>query len=122
MRCEALAEAVDDKRLVSFWENLKDAVTEETQDGTFLHLKEGTYFLGLPAYLDKLYVRQEYKVVSDLLDTLHTTETCVAVIGTPGNAGPRDYLVNFAFLKKPALHFSRGLQCCCIRVICKLFE
>lgn len=68
--------------LVSFWENLRSAV----YDGTTLHLVGGTSFLAQPAYGDKLYVRQEYKELSKLIDTLHVTNTCVAIIGSPGNA------------------------------------
>lgn len=68
--------------LVSFWENLPSAKLE----GAFLYLTGGTFFLGQPAYQDKLFVRQEYKDLSSLLDTLHATETGVAVIGTPGIA------------------------------------
>lgn len=82
LKAHAGGEEVCFEPLVSFWENLRSA----KYDGTTLRLAGGTSFLAQPAYGDKLYVRQEYKELSKLIDTLHMTNTCVAIIGSPGNA------------------------------------
>ena len=84
-RREACAEnlgAVDNELLINFWEHF----TSAKYDGQFLQFT-GTIFLGQPAFGDKLYVRQEYRELSSLLDALHANEASVAVIGTPGKKG-----------------------------------
>jgi hypothetical protein len=71
-----------------FWKHLRQATWSD--DGRVLQLAEGTHFLGVEEYGDKIMLRDCYSDFEGMInDHFADTGKGFAVIGNPGKLQPR---------------------------------